>query len=69
LPAILEARNKVLDDYNLMNKIASIASQKHDSTAYKKSTDYIYGRHIYRRKKPVAAFKDVIHRLSVNQRL
>ena len=69
LPAIIKARSQILNDYNLMNKIASIVTEKHDSEAQKHLNQYIYGRHIYRRKKPLAALGDIIHRYRVNQRL
>jgi len=69
LPAIIEARTKVLNDYNLMNKVASIVTQKHNDAAAVNPEAYIYGRHMYRRKKPFSALTDVMHRYRVNQRL
>ena len=69
LPAIIKAREQVLAQYNLMNKIAEIVSEKHNASAQPKPGEYIYGRHIYRRKKPISALRDVLHRYRVNRRL
>lgn len=69
LPAIIEAREKILTEYNLMNKIAQVVSEKHNPNATRESSEHIYGRHIYRRKKPFLALGDIIHRYGVNRRL
>lgn len=62
LPAIIEARNRVLNQYNLMTRIAQLVREKHIS---KPATprSHIYGRHIFRQKRPLAAVMDGIHRV------
>ena len=69
LPAIIAAREQILTEHNLMNKVAAIVSEKHDAAAMRRRGEYIYGRHIYRAKKPIAALGDLIHRYRVNRRL
>ena len=69
LPAIIEARKKILTEYNLMNTIAQIVKSKHNPHATPESDGHIYGRHMFRKKKPLAAFGDVLHRYRVNRRL
>ena len=66
LPAIKEARKRVLSDYNLMNVIADIVETKHQTQG---STGHIIeGRHIYRRSHPVKATLDAMHRLRFKSR-
>ncbi len=62
LPAIIRAREMVLNDYNLMNVIARLVSQRHEP---KKAplNSYIDGRHIFRRNHPLKASLDGIHRI------
>jgi len=62
LPAIIEARNRVLNDYNLMNVIAGLVTEKNVIKAARKNT-YIDGRHIYRKNHPLKASLDGIHRI------
>lgn len=69
LPAIIAAREKILTEYNLVTKIASIVTDKHQSESITRNDQYIYGRHIFRRKKPVQALSDVFHRYRVNHRI
>lgn len=69
LPAITAAREQVLGEYNIMNKVAEIVSQRHNSRAKPASGEFIYGRHIFRRKNPMGATQDIIHRYRVNRRL
>ena len=69
LPAVIKAREQTLSDYNLMNKIAQIVSTKHNPNALIKDKQHIYGRHIYRKKKPLSALADIFHRYRVNRRL
>ncbi len=69
LPAIIKARELVLTQYNLMNKIAEIVTAKHNTNAAPMAGAYVYGRHIYRKKKPISALGDVLHRFRVNRRL
>lgn len=69
LPAIIEAREKVLTNYNLMTKIGQIVEDRHNLNAKPRRNEYIYGRHIYRQKKPLAALGDILHRYRVNRRL
>ncbi len=61
LPAIKEARKRVLQDYNLMNVIANIVQNAQQVTS--QADGFIYGRHIYRKKHPIKATFDAIHRL------
>jgi hypothetical protein len=69
LPTIIKARQQTLTDYNLMQKIAKIVSERHDAAALPKLNQFIYGRHIYRKKKLIAALGDIYHRYRVNRRL
>jgi hypothetical protein len=52
-----------------MQKIAKIVSERHDAAALPKLNQFIYGRHIYRKKKLIAALGDIYHRYRVNRRL
>lgn len=61
LPAIIEARERVLTHYNLMNKIADIVNEKHRPSAKPKSGEHIYGRHIFRKKHRLKAVSDALH--------
>jgi len=61
-PAIIKAREKVLSDYNLMNTIADIVKAKHIAETPAKP-EAIYGRHIFRKKHPIKASLDGIHRI------
>jgi len=69
LPALLKARNMVLNDYNLMKVIAQTVKSHHAPKASKVPGETIMGRHIFRRKHPINAAKDVIHRVRINRRL
>ena len=62
LPTIIEARSRVLNDYNLMNVIAKLVTEKHQSHSLPRNA-YIDGRHIYRRKHMIEASLDGIHRI------
>jgi hypothetical protein len=62
LPAIIEARSRVLNDYNLMNVIAKLVTEKHQCHSFPKNA-YINGRHIFRRKHMIKASLDGIHRI------
>lgn len=62
LPAINQARNRVLNEYNLMNVIARLVTEKHKSHSYPKNA-YIEGRHIYRKTHPIKSSLDGIHRI------
>jgi len=62
LPAIIEARNRVLNDYNLMNVIARLVTERHQAKAAPKNA-YIDGRHIYRKHHPFKSSLDGIHRI------
>jgi len=66
LPAIKEARTQVLSNFNLMNVIADIVDNKHQTHG---STGHIIeGRHIYRKSHPIKATLDAIHRLRFKYR-
>ena len=69
LPALIAARDMVLNRYNLMSVIADTVKSHHNSNAEKQAGDVIMGRHIFRQKHPIKAAKDVLHRLRVNRRL
>jgi len=61
LPAIIEARKRVLEDHNLMNVIANIV-QTYDQPSVT-SGEIIKGRHIFRKKHPIKATLDAFHRI------
>ena len=69
LPTIIKAREKVLTNYNLMTKISQIVEERHNPNTKARRGEYIYGRHIYRQKKPLSALGDILHRYRVNRRL
>ncbi len=62
LPAIIEARERVLRDYNLVNVIAEIVSERHVQSSAVKKTE-ISGRHIFRKRHPLKASLDGLHRI------
>lgn len=62
LPAIIEARERVLRDYNLVNVIAEIVSERHIQSSAIKKTE-ISGRHIFRKRHPLKASLDGLHRI------
>lgn len=69
LPAIIKAREQILGQYNLMNQIARLVSERHNPAAKPASSASIYGRHIFRKKRPLKALGDIIERYRVNRRL
>ena len=69
LPAVIEARKKVLGEYNLMQQIARIVRERHTSMLATKPGEAVYGRHIFRKKRPLAAIGDAAQRYRVNRRL
>ena len=64
LPAIKEARKRVLTEYNMMNVIANIVENKHQARGTLGQD--IKGRHIFRKVQPVKATLDAIHRIRFN---
>lgn len=63
LPAIFEARKRVLERYNLMQTISDLVSARHNLTQRtddKVSRHKICGRHAFRRKHPFLASSDVL---------
>ena len=62
LPAIIEARQRVLNDYNLMFVISDIVLEKHQSLSGA-PVQSILGRHRFRKSRPLRAMSDAIHRL------
>lgn len=68
LPAIIEARERVLTRYNLMHKIADIVCEHNNTGANVRSNDYIYGRHIFRKKRKLAAALDALHEVRFKQK-
>ena len=65
LPAIIEARNRVLNDYNLVNVIAKLVKERNSDKAPSGSAT-IDGRHIFRKRHPLKASLDGIHRIRGN---
>jgi hypothetical protein len=68
LPAIIEARRRVLANFNLMNIVASLVEANHDTTAITIG-GYIHARHIFRRKHPILSLSDGLHRLRTQYRV
>lgn len=62
LPAIKKARDKVLQDYNLVNAIAKIVQARHKNLPATAGQS-IDGRHIFRKNHPIKAAQDAIHRI------
>lgn len=69
LPAIIAARDKVLTEYNLMQKIAEIVRTRHDPNAARAPKAFTFGRHAFRRRHPVKALSDVRHERRVKRTL
>jgi len=65
LRAIIEARRRVLENHNLMSVIARLVAQRHVEKPSPRNA-YIHGRHIFRRRHPVAGILDGIHKLKAN---
>ena len=64
LPHIKKARDKVLTDYNIMNTVARLVKARNaGQTASGDEGGTIYGRHAFRKKHPLAATYDALHRL------
>lgn len=64
LPAILEARKRVLERYNLMHNISEIVKARHNpaqNLEKKQRAKRICGRHAFRAKHPFLAAADLIH--------
>lgn len=68
LPAVIEARRKILHEHNLMIYIAEKAKALYISSAQQNAGAVIRGRHAFRRAQPIKAASDVLHRIKVNQR-
>ena len=66
LPDILKARELVLTEHNLMIRIARIINAR--ANFPKASTqDFIYGRHIFRKKFPLKAASDALFRTKMRK--
>lgn len=61
LPAVKDARKKVLNDYNLMTIAARIVQERHQTKKPVKGAR-IMGRHAFRTRNPIAALTDLSHR-------
>jgi len=64
LPAIKAARKRVLTDYNLMNIVANIIADKHQTNGT--LGQEIKGRHVFRKSHLIKASLDAIHRIRFN---
>ena len=64
-PAIIEARRRVLEEYNLFAVLAAKIQSLHPTLKQNKSkqTEYVYGRHIYRRKHPIRGLLDLAEKI------
>ena len=62
LPKIIEARNLVLERYNLVNVVARIVNDRHTENVASQIGHKIMGRHAFRKHHPIAATRDVLHR-------
>ena len=74
LPALIEARSRVLRDYNLMTFIARKAKSLYQPITTPSNPDsphknVILGRHAFRARHPIKASLDILHRIRVNRRL
>lgn len=66
LPAIIEARRLILDKYNLIATISKTVEKLEPTLPKNQPIEgVILGRHIFRRKHPVLAASDAIHRLKM----
>lgn len=65
LPAIREARHKVLTDYNLFSVLSHEISRRHHESGAKGSGGGIYSRHMLRREKPLTAIHDFYEKIRV----
>ncbi|WP_371395398.1 glycosyltransferase family 10 domain-containing protein [Fretibacter rubidus] len=68
LPAVIEARRRILHDHNLMIYLAKKAKTLHNPNAKAPPRNVIYGRHKFRQAHPFKAASDVLHRIKVNRR-
>lgn len=62
LPAIIKARDQVLNEYNIMQTISGLVEERHVASLPGSSLHKIYGRHAFRRKFPLRAMTDVLKR-------
>jgi len=64
LPDIIKARQLVLTEYNLMMQVARIIKSRTTAApaAAAKTQEFIYGRHIFRKKFPFKAASDAMFR-------
>jgi len=66
LPAIIEARRRVLTQHNIMIEIANIVKSR-DIFTPSNTQEFIYGRHIFRKKFPVKALSDAFFRIKMRK--
>jgi len=66
LPAIIEARRRVLTQHNIMIEIANIVKSR-DVFTPSNTQEFIYGRHIFRKKFPVKALSDAFFRIKMRK--
>jgi len=59
LPAIMEARRRVLEEYNLFAVLARLIQERHEATAQHSSNTRILSRRLLRKRRPLVALQDV----------
>lgn len=59
LPALLEARRRVMHEYNLFALVSREIEQRHGSAPHREGDSIIYSRHALRRKRPLSAVRDL----------
>lgn len=60
LPAIVEARRRVLYEYNLFAVVSREIQKRHDPTRQADGQSVIYSRHALRRRRPAVAIQDLM---------
>lgn len=68
LPAIKQARKKVLTDYNLMQVAARLVTERHTEKTRPISPQSIMGRHAFRKHHPISAARDLAFRASYRRK-
>lgn len=68
LPAILEARRRVLEEHNIFAVIERLVSERHDPAAIAEPEAVIYSRHRARARSPMSLFSYWLESRSVRRR-
>ena len=66
LPDLIKARQIVLKDYNLMTYVARLITAR-ETQPKPETQDFIYGRHIFRKKFPLKAASDALFRTNMRK--